>query len=83
VWTQKWDIPIYKEWVRKKKGQSTYELLIIRKEPKRYLLARAEWAFKSAGLPNFRTLESLHVITEREAMKKIREWKKQYSIIEF
>lgn len=73
-WFKTWDRPEYKEWAIE--IPNGYLLVIIRKEPKRYLCVKAELLMKEKGLPDFRVIEEHYFPIEQEAKKQIQDWKK-------
>ena len=71
-WFITWNRPEYKEWAQKK--NYGYLLTIIRKQIKNFLVVKAKLIFKAKGLPQFMTLESLIVKTNKKALEIIKEW---------
>lgn len=69
-----WNVPEYREWAVKKRYG--YLLLIIRKQPKDFLIVKAKLIFKVKGLPEFVTLKSETVSTEKAAQILIKKWQK-------
>lgn len=68
-----WNRPEYKEWAIKK--SYGYLLTVIRKQPKDFLVVKAKLIFKAKDLPQFVTLKSLTVETEKEAKAILKKWK--------
>ena len=71
-WFQVWNRREYKEWALPK--SYGYLLVIKRRQPKTFLLAKAKLIVKKKGLPVFETLEMITVKSEKEADKKLSEW---------
>lgn len=71
-WFKVWNRPEYKEWALP--TSYGYLLVIIRKQPKDYLLAKAKLIVKPKGLPLFETLETKLILTEKKAIKQIDNW---------
>ena len=74
-WFQVWDRPEYQEWALS--TSYGYLLVIKRKQPKNWLLARAKLIFEEEGLPIFETLETKTIEKEVEAAVMLNEWKVQ------
>ena len=74
-WFQVWDRSEYQEWALP--TEYGYLLVIKRKQPTNWLLARAKLIFEAEGLPRFETLESKTVEKEVEAAVTLNEWKAQ------
>jgi len=73
-WFVTWNRPEYKEWAKEIKGG--YSLVVIRKEPERYLCVKAELIMGAKGLPDFKVIEELHFSVQQKAQKQIQDWKK-------
>lgn len=73
-WFVTWNRPEYKEWAKEIKGG--YSLVIIRKEPKRYLCVKAELIMKEKGLPDFKIIEEYKFSAQQKAKQQIQDWQK-------
>ncbi len=65
-WFKVWNRPEYKEWALP--TSYGYLLVIIRKQPQDYLLAKAKLIVKPKGLPLFETLETKTFKSEKEVV---------------
>lgn len=73
-WFQTWDRTEYIEWALPQKYG--YFLIIARKQTSGWLLAKAKLIFKKSGLPDIELLETEPVPSEKKAIDKLNEWKK-------
>lgn len=71
-WFKVWNRPEYKEWALP--TSYGYLLVIIRKQPQDYLLAKAKLIVKPKGLPLFETLEEKIVKSKQQANHQIKDW---------
>lgn len=72
-WFITWNRPEYKEWA--KKIPQGYLLLVLRKEPDKFLCVKAELIMKNRGLPDFKVIEEKYFLNQTEAEIQIKEWK--------
>lgn len=72
-WFVTWNRPEYKEWAKEIKGG--YLLIILRKEPNKYLCVKAELGMGEKGLPNFKVIEEKYFSSVQKANKQIQDWK--------
>ena len=72
-WFQVWNRQEYKEWALPK--PYGYLLIIKRRQPNNFLLAKAKLIVKKTGLPIFATLDMVTFKSEKQADNKLREWK--------
>jgi len=73
-WFQTWDRPEYIEWALPQKYG--YLLIMARKQTSDWLLAKAKLIFKTRGLPDVELLETEIVSTGKEALGRLKDWKK-------
>ena len=73
-WFQTWHRQEYLEWALPQKYG--YLLIIARKQKSDWLLAKAKLLFKKNGLPDVKLLETNTVLSKKEAMDNLDDWKK-------
>jgi len=74
-WFVTWDRDEYKEWASATKNG--YWLVIIRKQEKNFLCAKAKLIFKEKGLPIFELIEEKICYNQIRAKKVINNWMKE------
>lgn len=73
-WFRTWNRSEYIEWALQQKYG--YLLIIARKQTSDWLLAKARLIFKKSGLPDVELLETKIVSTEKEALGRLKDWRK-------
>ena len=74
-WFQTWDRPEYIEWAQP--IEEGYLLIVARKQPNNWLLAKAKLTFKEEGLPGVEVIESRLAGTSEEAFATLGSWKSE------
>ena len=73
-WFVTWNRAEYKEWaIPKPYG---YLLLILRRQAKNFLVAKAKLVVGKSGFPGFKPLKTELLATKTSAMALINQWKK-------
>lgn len=73
TWFQTWDRSEYQEWA--KKIPQGYLLVILRKEPKKFLCVKAKLLMGDTGLPGFEIVEEKRFAKKQKAENQIDNWK--------